>query len=55
MGYKSKQRIYNRGILKGRETPKEIFKVLSDQRYANQNDLEILPYTSQDGEDQNLR
>jgi hypothetical protein len=37
MRYRTKQRIYNRGILNGREVLKEIFKVLSDQGKANQN------------------
>jgi hypothetical protein len=36
MGYRTKPRIHNRGILNGREAPKEMFKVLSDQRNANQ-------------------
>ena len=31
------------------EALKEKFKVLSDQRNANQNDTEIPPYTSQNG------
>jgi hypothetical protein len=34
---------------------KEMFKVLSHQRNANQNVLEIPSHTSQNGEDQNLR
>jgi hypothetical protein len=32
-----------------------MFKVLSDQRNANQNDPEIPSYTNQNGSDQNLR
>lgn len=32
-----------------------MFKVLSDQRNANQNDPEIPPYVNQNGQDQNLR
>jgi hypothetical protein len=31
------------------EAPKEMFKLLSDQRNANQNDPEILTYTNQNG------
>jgi hypothetical protein len=37
MGYKTKQRIYNRGILNGQEALIELFKVLSDQGNAKQN------------------
>ena len=37
MGYRIKMRIHNRGISNGWEAPKEMFKVLSDQRNANQN------------------
>ena len=49
MGYRSKPRIHNRGILNGWEASKEMLKVLSDQRKANQNDSEItlrLPYSN---------
>jgi hypothetical protein len=42
-------------ILNGWETHKEMFKVNSDQRNANQNDPEIPPYTNQNGYDQNLQ
>jgi hypothetical protein len=35
MGYRTKQRIYNKGISNGQETLKERFKVLSDQGNAN--------------------
>ena len=49
MGYRTKPIIHNRGVLNGREAPKEIFKVLSDQRNANRNDPEIPPYTYQNG------
>jgi hypothetical protein len=45
MGYKTKWKIHNRGILNCREAPKEMFKVLSGQKNANQNNSEILPYT----------
>jgi hypothetical protein len=45
MGYKTKQRIHNRRISNGLEVLKEMFKVLSHQRNANQNDPEILPHT----------
>ena len=41
MGYKAEQGILNRGILNGQETLKEMFKVLSHQRNANQNNSEI--------------
>jgi hypothetical protein len=49
MGYITKLRIHNRGILNGWEAPKKVLKVLHDQRKANQNDPEILPYTNQNG------
>ena len=45
MGHKTKQRILNRGISNGREALKEMFKVLSHQRNANQNICEISSYT----------
>ena len=48
MGYRTKQRI-NRGISNGWETPKEMFKALSDWRSANKNESEIPPYTNQNG------
>jgi hypothetical protein len=48
-GYRTKRRIHNRISFKCREAFKEMLKVLSDQRNANQNDLEILPYTNQNG------
>jgi hypothetical protein len=41
MGYRSKQRILNRGIFNGTLALKERLKVLSHQRNANQNDPEI--------------
>ena len=43
------QRILNRGISNGREALKEMFKVLSHQRNANQNSSEIPSYTHQNG------
>jgi hypothetical protein len=49
MGYRDKQKILNRGIPTGGETLKEIFKVLSDQGNANQNEPEIPPYTNENG------
>ena len=42
MWYRAKQRILNRGISNGRDTLKEMFKVLSDQGNANQNNCEVL-------------
>jgi hypothetical protein len=41
MGYRTKQRIHNRGISNGPEELKEMFKVISHQENANQNDPEI--------------
>jgi hypothetical protein len=49
MGYRDKQRINHNGILNGKETLKEMFKVLSDQGNENQNKAEIPPYTNQNG------
>jgi hypothetical protein len=37
MGYRTKLIFHNWGISNGSEAPKEMFKVLSDQRNANQN------------------
>jgi hypothetical protein len=47
MECRANQRIHNRRISNGLEAHKEIFKVLSHQRNANQNDLEIPPHTIQ--------
>jgi hypothetical protein len=44
MRYRVKQRILNRGILNGREV---LIKKI--QGNVNQNDLEISPYTNQNG------
>jgi hypothetical protein len=49
MGYRTKQKIHNRGISNGSGAPQEVFKVLIDQRNANQNDPEILSYNNQSG------
>ena len=49
MGYRTKQRIHNRGVLNGQEALKEMFKVLSHQGNANQNNPEIPFHTSQNG------
>jgi hypothetical protein len=49
MRNRSKQRIHNKGISNGWEAPKEMFKVLSDQGNANQNNPEIPPHISQNG------
>jgi hypothetical protein len=49
MGYRTKSRIRNRGISNGWEAPKEMIKVLSDQKSANQNDPEVPLYTNQNG------
>ena len=52
MGYKAKQKILNRGIPNGQEALKEMFKVLSNQRNASQNNSEVPPYTKLNGKDQ---
>jgi hypothetical protein len=49
MVYRTKLRIYNRGIINGWAATKDMLKVLSDQRNANQNDPVITPYTNQNG------
>jgi hypothetical protein len=49
MQYRAQQRIQNRRISNGPEAFKEMFKVLSHQGNANQNNLEIWPYTTQNG------
>jgi hypothetical protein len=52
MGYKAKQKILNRGIPNGQEALKEMFKVLSNQGNASQNNSEVPPYTKLNGKDQ---
>ena len=47
MGYRTKQRILNRGISNEQEALKEMFKVLSHQGNASQNDPKIPLYTCQ--------
>jgi hypothetical protein len=42
-------RVHNSGTWNSLEARKEIFKVLSHQGNANQNDPEILPYANQNG------
>ena len=49
MGYRVKQIILNRGILDGQEALKELFKVLTHQENANQNNSEVPSYTHQNG------
>ena len=46
MGYRDKQRIHSRRILKDIKALNEMLKVLRDQGNANQNDLEIPSYTN---------
>jgi hypothetical protein len=41
LGYKTKSKIHNKGTSNAWETPKEMFKVLSDQRNANQKTLRV--------------
>ena len=52
MEYKPKQRTLNRRIYNGWKTLKEMFNILSYHRNANQNNSEIPPYTSKNGQDQ---
>ena len=47
MGYKAKQTIVNREIFNSLEALKEHFKILSNQKNANQKDSETPSYTSQ--------
>ena len=49
MECRAKQKILKREISNGQEALKEMFKVLSHQRNANQNDPETLPHTNQNG------
>ena len=47
MGYRSKQRILNKGISNGHETLKQMLNILSTQGNANKNDAKMLSYTCQ--------
>ena len=47
--YRTKQAIHNRGISNVWKAPKEMFKVLSVQRNANQKDHKVPPYTTKNG------
>ena len=49
MGYRTKQRTFNRGVLIDREALLEIFNVLSHHGNANQNNSEIPSYNPQNG------
>ena len=49
MECRAKQKILKREISNGQEALKEMFKVLSHQGNANQNDPEIPPCTNQNG------
>ena len=42
-GYKTKQRILNRGISNSQETLKEMFNIVSPQENANQNKSVLHP------------
>jgi hypothetical protein len=55
MGYRAKQRIFNRRMSSDREALKEMFSVLSHQGSPDQNLPEFPPYTRQNGYDQKLR
>jgi hypothetical protein len=55
MGYRAKQRIYNRKNSNGQKSLKEMFNILSHQGNTNKNDPEIPLYTSQNGSDQILK
>ena len=47
MGHRAKPKILRGGISSGRETPKEMFNVVSLLENANQNNSKIPPYTHQ--------
>jgi hypothetical protein len=51
MGLSAEQRILTRGKPNGREAPEKMFNILNHQGNANQNNPEILPHTSQNGQD----
>ena len=44
MGYRTRQRIFNRGIVNDLEAPKEMSNVLSHKGNENHNNSEMLPY-----------
>jgi hypothetical protein len=49
MGYRSKERILNRGISNGQGSLKEMFNILNHQGNANPKGPDISPYTYQNG------
>jgi hypothetical protein len=49
IGYRTKQRIFNRGITNVQEAPREMVNILSHQINANQNNPEIPPDTTKNG------
>jgi hypothetical protein len=49
MGFRSKQRILNRGISNDLEAVEEMFNILSHQKNTNQNNPELPPHTSENG------
>ena len=51
----TKEKIYYKGIWKGRDALNEMFKVLSDQENANPNNTKIPPSANQNSLDQKLR
>ena len=51
MGYKTKPRYHHWGIQMAEKLRKKCSKSLIDQRNANQNNLEIPPYTNQIGQE----
>jgi hypothetical protein len=55
MGNRAKQRILSRGVPNGQEALKEMFKALSHQGNANQNNFEIPSYTNHNDQDQKFK
>ena len=55
MGYSTKERIINRGILNGQEALTEAFKVLKHQGNVNENNGGVASYTYQNSQDKNSR
>jgi hypothetical protein len=49
MGLRTEETFLTQGIPNGREAPEKMFNILNHQGYANQNNPEIPPHTSQNG------
>ena len=54
MGRRSKQSVLPRTHKDGQKTHEKMLNIFNDQRNANQNSCEVLPYTSQNGHHQKV-